>query len=162
MKLRIVLLCSLALVVSGCARNIDSGTYTASHVGEASRSFRGVITHVRPVVVEGSENLQDNTLGIVAGGAGGALAGSAFGGGRGQIATALLGAAAGATAGAFAEKALKKQNALEYTVELEGGELRTVVQGPKPAMSVGQPVLLMVSHGGRSRITPDHSGRHFR
>ena len=62
-------------------------------------------------------------------------------------------AAAGAVAGAYAEKALKSQNAMEYVVALENGESKTVVQGLDPTLAVGQKVWLMVSYQGRSRVT---------
>ncbi|MFN7710277.1 MAG: glycine zipper 2TM domain-containing protein [Holosporales bacterium] len=151
--------CAVAILASGCARNISSNVYKASAVGETSRTFRGVIVAMRNVVVEDKEYLEDNVLGGVAGGVGGGLIGSQFGKGKGNVAATALGAVAGAVGGAFAEKALKSQDATEYTVELNNGELRTVVQGPEPALSVGQSVLLMVSHQGRSRIVADRSGR---
>lgn len=140
------------LLVGGCARQISSETYSASHVGETSTSYPGVIISARNVVVEDQEYLQDNTLGIVGGGVGGALIGSQIGKGTGNTVAAIGGALAGATAGAFAEKALKKQNAVEYIVALENGESKSVVQGPEPTLAAGQKVWLIVSYQGRSRV----------
>ena len=149
----------IALVLSGCARNISSDVYSESHVGEASRTFRGVVTHVRQVQVA-PEKLEENIIGAGAGALGGGLAASHIGGGKGQIAATAAGAIAGGLAGAYAEKMLKTQDALEYSVELRNGEMRTIVQGPNPAFSVGQPVLVIVSHQGRSRIVADRSGHY--
>jgi outer membrane lipoprotein SlyB len=137
---------------TSCAREISGDVYNASHVGEASTTHSGVIVHARNVTVEGSENLQDNGLGIIGGGAAGALAGSQFGKGDGNTLATIGGAIAGATAGAFAEKALKKQQGTEYIVQLDNGQTMTVVQGPNPAFSVGQSVYVVIGHKGRSRV----------
>lgn len=149
----------LAVVaLSGCARNIEGGTYSAGSVGEASFTYQGVIVSARKVTVEGHEELQDNVLGMALGGAGGALVGNQIGSGRGNTAATIVGGLAGATAGAFAEKALKQQDGMEYAVKLTNGSMMTVVQGMSGAMSPGQRVLVMVSQDGRSRVVPDQSG----
>lgn len=151
---KVALVLGLCFNLSGCARNISSDTYSASHVGEASQTYQGVIVAKRQVNVEEGERLQDNTAGLVGGGVGGGLLGSLLGGGKGRVLGAVGGAAAGALAGAYAQKALSQQTAWEYTVKLDNGSLRTVVQGQDTSLSIGQKVLLQVSHGGRSRVTP--------
>ena len=50
------------------------------------------------------------------------------------------------------QKKLNEQNGIEYVVELAGGELKTIVQGPSPRFAVGQEVFVMVSNKGRSRV----------
>jgi outer membrane lipoprotein SlyB len=143
----------VAVVATGCARQISSNVYSASSVGETSTTYPGVIISARQVTVEDKEYLEQNGLGIVGGGVGGALAGSQFGKGTGNTLATVGGAVAGAVAGAYAEKALKSQNAMEYVVALENGESKTVVQGLDPTLAVGQKVWLMVSYQGRSRVT---------
>jgi outer membrane lipoprotein SlyB len=90
-----------------------------------------------------------------------------------------LGALAGGVGGAYAEKALKSQEAYEYVVRLENtkGEsveinetrdgknvsqrtidrkksasFRTVVQGLDVYIAPGSPALLMIDPNGRSRV----------
>jgi outer membrane lipoprotein SlyB len=153
----LTLVCLIALMVGitgGCARQISSNVYSGASVGETSTTYPGVIISARGVNVEDKEYLEENTLGIVGGGLGGAYLGSKIGKGEGNVLATVGGAVAGAVAGAYAEKALKTQNAMEYVVALENGESKTVVQGPDPTMGVGQKVWLMVSHQGRSRVTP--------
>ena len=142
------------LISGGCARQISSNVYSGASVGETSSTYPGVIISARQVAVEDKEYLEQNGLGIIGGGVGGAYLGSKIGKGEGNTLATVGGALAGAAAGAFAEKALKSQNAMEYVIALENGESKTVVQGLDPAMSVGQKVWLMVSYQGRSRITP--------
>jgi outer membrane lipoprotein SlyB len=150
----VVLSAAIVGLSSGCARQISSNVYSGSAVGESSSTYPGVIIGARQVTVEDSEYLEQNALGVVGGGVGGAVLGSQFGKGKGNTLATVGGALAGAAAGAFAEKALKSQNAMEYIVALENGESKTVVQGVDPTMAVGQKVWLIVSYEGRSRVTP--------
>ena len=137
---------------TSCAREISSDVYHASHVGEASMTYPGVIIHARQVSAVEHERLEENGLGIIGGGIGGALAGSQFGKGDGNTVATVGGALVGATAGAFAEKALKTQTAMEYIVQLDNGQSMTVVQGPQPTFSPGQPVFVIIGQQGRSRV----------
>ncbi|MGL5720645.1 MAG: glycine zipper 2TM domain-containing protein [Alphaproteobacteria bacterium] len=149
---------TLILLLSGCARDISSNTYKASHVGEASFTYQGVVANVREVQVEEGERLEENTTGAGLGALAGGVAGYQFGGGRGQIATTAAGAVLGGVAGAYAEKALKSQQGLEYVVRLDNGQIMTVVQGLNPRLNPGQRVLVLVSNAGRSRVVADQTG----
>lgn len=143
---------SLITILSSCARQISSDVYSAQQVGEVSYTHPGVIRSFREVTVEHGEQLQDNTMGIAGGGIAGGVIGNAAG--RGNFVPTALGAVAGAVAGSFVEKKLKEQSAIEYIVQLDNGSLMTLVQGKDQIFSVGQPVYVIVSAGGRSRITP--------
>jgi outer membrane lipoprotein SlyB len=149
----------VAVLLSGCARQISSDVYSDTQMGEASRTYAGVVANVRKVQVA-PEKLENNVLGAGAGALGGGLAASHIGGGKGNIAATAAGAIAGAVGGAYAEQMLKTQDALEYVVKLRGGEMRTVVQGPSPAFAVGQPVLVVVAQNGRSRVIADMTGHY--
>ncbi len=142
------------LMMTGCARNIGASNYAAGSVGESMTSYPGVIVSKRQVTIQDQDKLQDNTLGMVAGGVGGGLIGSTIGQGKGSTLAAVGGAAAGALAGAYAQQELSKQNALEYTIQLDNGTLKTVVQGLDINLAPGQRVILHISHHGRSRIVP--------
>ena len=152
MKNRIILSILAAISLTSCARNISSNVYSANHVGEASKTYAGTIISARAITVEEHERLEENSLGIAAGGIGGALVGSQIGKGTGNVLATIGGALAGATAGAFAEKALKTQNGVEYVVALDNGDSMSVVQAPEPAFAEGQRVFVIVSHSGRSRV----------
>ena len=148
---------TVALLLHGCARNISPNSYSDKHVGEASRTFKGRIVSVRTVNVS-PEQLGDSAAGTAIGGIAGGVLGNQFGSGHGRLATTAGGAVLGALAGAFAEKELKSQDAYEYVVELQNGEMRTVVQGLDVKYSPGQAILLMISDRGRSRIVANQSG----
>jgi len=144
--------------LSGCTKQLNPNAYSAASAGESVTTYRGIIASVRPVVVESGDNLEDNTLGLVGGGVGGALVGSTIGKGHGNTLAMGAGALLGAVGGAFAEKALKEQEALEYVVDLDNGGIKTVVQGLEPRLQVGQRVYVTVSQKGRSRVTPMPAG----
>jgi len=135
---------ALSLVTS-CAREISSDTYTADHIGEAQVTYAGVILNARAVKVCGAEKLEGNGAGVGAGLIGGAAAGSAVGKGSGNVIATVGGAILGAVGGAFAEKGLSSQNGMEYVVQLEKGDLMTIVQGANPAFSVGQEVYVITA-----------------
>ena len=140
------------LLLSACARQISADVYKASHVGETSSTYEGVIVSARPVLVEDKEYLEQNTLGGAAGGVTGGVLGSQLGKGTGKSLATAVGAIGGAVGGAYAEKYLKSQEAIEYVVKLDNGQLKTIVQGPTPPLQIGQRVYVMVSYEGRSRI----------
>jgi outer membrane lipoprotein SlyB len=168
----------LLLLIGGCARNISSTTYDAKTLGAASETHPCVVVSVRKVMVEEGERLEDNKLGALAGGVAGGVLGSQVGGGNARYVTGALGALAGGVGGAYAEKALKSQEAYEYVVRLEeakgeslvinktkgdkvshktierksGGSLRTVVQGTDVYIAPGSPAYLMIDPNGRSRV----------
>ena len=146
--------CAFASIFSSCGREISSNVYASGAVGEVSTTEPGVIINLRHVSVQDSEHLQDNAMGIIGGGVAGAYLGNMIGKGRGNTLATAAGGLAGATAGAFAEKALKTQDGIEYIVSLENGLTKTVVQGPQPAFTVGQRVWVIESQQGRSRIIP--------
>lgn len=156
--LKVITPCIAVLALSGCARNISSDTYKASHVGESSFTYQGVVASARKIHVEEGEYLGENTTGIGLGAVGGGLIGNQMGKGSGNVAATVGGAVIGGLAGAFAEKALKSQDAMEYAVKLTNGSMMTVVQGLDNPLSPGQRVLVMVSQDGRSRVVADQSG----
>ncbi len=50
-----------------------------------------------------------------------------------------------------------RQPAIEYTVECEHGNTTTVTQSSKPRYETGQPVFVIQSWRGQSRVIPDQS-----
>jgi outer membrane lipoprotein SlyB len=143
-----VALCSI--LISGCSNDYSGDTYDGHAVGEVSRTDAGTIISMRKIKIK--PDSKDLGAGALLGGAGGALAGSMFGGGRGKVLTAGVGAIAGGVAGNAIQN--RAQDGFEYTVRLDNGATVTVTQGPSPSLSVGQRVMVINSHKGRSRVVP--------
>ena len=147
-------LCCGVLLLSGCARNISANTYDARALNGAGMvSHPCTVIKVRTVAVEEGDYLENNQAGMLMGGIAGGLAGNMIGGGRGRTLATGIGALAGAAGGAFAEKALKSQNAYEYIVQMQDGSMRTVVQGMDTQLQPGQAALLIEgTRNGRPRL----------
>jgi outer membrane lipoprotein SlyB len=151
----IIAIMCLATIIMSCARDIQSNVYSSASVGEASFTYQGTVISSRKVTVQKTEELDKNGTGIGVGAVAGGLAGNQFGGGSGNLAATVGGAILGGVAGALVEKKLKTQEAMEYVVKLTNNQILTVVQGLDAVYSVGQRVMVIVSHDGRSRVIPD-------
>ena len=145
--------CFGIVLLTGCARDISSGTYDARTLdGAALNSYPCKVISARKVQIEEGEYLEDKKTGALVGGIAGGLAGNMIGGGKGRVLATGLGALAGAAGGAYAEKALKSQPGYEYTVQLEDGRMKTVVQGVDVVLFPGQNAMLIEGRSGRSRL----------
>jgi outer membrane lipoprotein SlyB len=141
-----------ALFFSSCARQMSPDVYDAGAIGQVENTYSGMIVSVQKVGVQDGDRLQDNALGGIGGGVAGGMLGSTIGHGTGSLLGQIGGGIAGATIGALTEHELKREKALQYIVQLENGELKTIVQGTKPHLQEGEKVWVLVAHHGRSRI----------
>jgi outer membrane lipoprotein SlyB len=144
-----------ALIITlftSCARYTSPDVYTSQQAGEVATTYLGTIKTIREVNIKPGDQLGDNALGGLGGGVTGGIAGNAIG--KGHFVPTAAGVLAGAVAGTFLESKLKSQTALEYIVELDNGNLITVVQGKEPLLNIFQPVYVIISTSGRSRIIP--------
>ncbi len=156
MKLFSILILSVALLfTTSCTRQINPNIYQAGAVGEASQAYRGTIIGLRSVHIDESERLSQNTMGGGLGAVAGGVLGSQIGGGKkAHVIGALAGALAGGMGGAYLQDKMGHQEGIEYTVELKNGKIMTVVQGPENVYAIEQPILVIISNKGRSRIIP--------
>ncbi len=139
----------LAMVLFiGCAQDISSDVYSTESFGEVAETYKGVVISTRAVTVRPNETSGGTAVGAVSGG----VIGSSVGKGSGSAAAAVGGALIGGFLGHHAQKKIYSQGGMEYVIELESGELKTVVQEVNSSINVGQKVLLMISKKGRSRI----------
>jgi outer membrane lipoprotein SlyB len=152
LKARMAITLGVLALLAACQRDISPDSYAVGSVGQVNRTVRGVVISVRPVNIGGSQS----GLGIGVGAAGGGLAGSALGKGSGNGLAVLGGVIAGGIAGAIAEDAMTRQTGIEYVVQTENGALLTIVQGPQPAFSITQKVLVI--YGNQARVVADPAG----
>ncbi|MCE3233063.1 MAG: pcp [Rickettsiaceae bacterium] len=154
------------LTLAACARDLSSDVYTSDST--LSLTLQGKIISARPITIKNSDQLSDNTGGMLAGGALGAVAGSNMGGGNGQAAAVVGGALVGAAAGAVAQGSLGKSEGFEYIIKVDTKNLKsdyyegsasmrnaissattsglvTVVQGKDVALNKGQSVYVIFS-----------------
>ncbi|CDZ81937.1 Outer membrane lipoprotein SlyB precursor [Candidatus Rubidus massiliensis] len=149
MKIKYLLsIFSSIFLFTSCASNISNDSYTMRQVGETSATHSGTIKSVRMVQVQAGG---DNSVGALGGGTAGGVLGGTIGGG---VFSTVVGSFAGAVTGAAIQKSCKNQMAYEYIVELENGGLMTIIQGQECPFEIEQPVYLIISQNGRSRIVP--------
>lgn len=139
----ILLITFASVLFTSCACHV----YPPRQVGEACMTYSGCIVNVRPVCVQ----QQQTGLGAVAGGVAGGAIGSVIG--RGCLAPTAFGAIAGAVVGSAVEQNNGRQTGFEYVIQLDNGQLMTVVQGCDTFFQCGDPVYVSMSGSGRSRVT---------
>lgn len=138
-------------LLSGCATDIGGGQYSENSVGEVSQTYRATVLKIRQVKVS-PDSLGKSWVGTAFGGVtGAAVANTVDASPIGSV--GLIGA--GALGGAMIEKKLKTQDALEITLTLKDGDLRTVVQGNDIQFKKDEKVFLMTYYGGRSKVVKE-------
>ncbi len=123
------LLLALSVVLAGCANNSLTGdTYSRDEARQVQQVQYGRILSVRPVIIEGDrEGIVGNVGGTVIGG----VAGNSVGGGNGQTIATVIGAAVGGILGQAAEERATRRQGQELTLEMDNGEVLSVVQEVK-------------------------------
>lgn len=112
---------SIAVILSGCARDLSSNVYTADST--LSLTLEGQVISVRPIIVKNSDKAGVGTGGVGGAAVGGA-AGASVGSGSGNVAAAVGGAVAGALIGAVAENQLGQADGYEYIVKVDTSNLK--------------------------------------
>ena len=143
------LMALVALV--GCGPNYSPDTYSTAAVQQANKVERGVIVGVRKVDVS-----SPGTVGAIAGGAaGGALGAQIPGSTLGATFGAIGGTVLGGLVGTTVEHTTADTTAFEYIVRKPNGELVSVTQKDKVALTIGQTVLVIA--GNQARIVADYT-----
>lgn len=145
----ILAISTLSLV--GCTSSDYSSTrYSGSQAKQAQTVREGTVVAVRHVKIDGKET--NYGIGTVGGAVLGGIAGNAFGGGLGRVATTAAGVVVGGLAGNAVEGAVREENGLEIQVRMSSGEVVSIVQKADVAFSVGQKVKVIGS-GRDVRVT---------
>ena len=146
---------AIAVVASLAACTTTSPDVIAR--GDAQRLstvIDGEVLSTRPVTVDGSQS----GLGGVAGGVIGGVAGSSVGGSREAVAVGIIGAVVGGIVGNAAERMGTREEAVELLIQLKGGERRAVVQAKGNESLVAGDAVIIVTTGGKVRVTRAPAG----
>jgi outer membrane lipoprotein SlyB len=109
----------------------------------------GKVVDVQSVQIEGTNTV----VGTVGGGYVGYEVGRSIGHGSGSAIAGAVGSVAGAVAGRAVERAATRQQALQITVELEGGEMVAIVQADDVEFASGEHVKVLRRGNGQARVT---------
>lgn len=139
-------------LLAGCANDLGGDVYSRDEARRPMHVQHGYVDSIRPVKIEGERGF----IGQAGGGVIGGIAGSAVGGGRGQALATAVGAIAGAVAGGATQERLTREQGAEITVQLDNGELMSVVQTVDASnpIRVGQRVRIARGNNGQARVMP--------
>ena len=136
---------------TGCAPK----GYAQSNVNQAMQVEPGVITSIKQVALNNKG--VGNALGVVLGGATGAILGNKVGGGTGKYLATAAAAVAGGALGGLAGNTIDTQYGVEVVVKLTNGQTVASVLPQNEALSAlgaGQAVNVLYSNGQISNISP--------
>ena len=162
----------MSFLFASCSRDLDNSMYTSSNT--TNLTMEGVVISTRAVKIKETDKLEDNKMGMLAGGVLGGVAGTGVGGGTGKGLAIVGGAIGGAALGALAQKALSNSKGIEYIVKVDTSNFKdtyfdgnaamrnviatakvngllTVVQGQENPIGVGQKVYVIFSEN-RTRV----------
>lgn len=148
MPVRNFLMLVAALAVAACATPSSGRIYSRHEARQAWDVKYGEVVDVDDAVIEGRRS----PLGRVGGGFIGYQAGRTVGGGSGRAIAGAVGAVAGAVAGSAIEERATREQAWQFTVELEGGRTISVVQARDQSFAVGERVRVYLRRDGAARV----------
>ena len=147
MKFAILLIS--AVLLAACASSKSGDVYSRDQARREMTVRNGVVESVRVVTLEGTKSQVGTTAGAVVGG----VAGSSVGQGKGSVIAAVIGAVAGGVAGSAIEEGATRKQALEITVNLDGGRSLVVLQEALPGEFQPGDRVRVVSGSGETRVT---------
>ena len=151
MKKSLTVLSILLLITAllpACAPSRSGAVYSRDQARTAHTVTYGSVISVSQVTIEGTQT----GAGVLGGGALGGVLGSMVGGGRGSILGAVAGAVGGGLAGAAVEKGVTTKQALEITVQLDNGQILSVVQEADEPFNRNDRVMVLRSVDGSARV----------
>jgi outer membrane lipoprotein SlyB len=135
----------LAFFLAGCAPSKSGRVYSRDQARVQHSVYYGTVLEVDEVLIEGTKT----PIGTIAGGA---ALGSTIGGGSGRTVATVLGGIVGGIAGSAAEEGVTRRDGLELTVELDNGQIISVVQEADDQFLVGDRVRIVKGPGGSTRV----------
>lgn len=148
MPVRIILVLVAALAATACAAPSSGRIYSRQEARIAWDVKYGAIIDVDDAVIEGRRS----GLGRIGGGFIGYQAGRTVGGGSGRAVAGAVGAVAGAVAGSAIEERATREQAWQFTVELDGGRTISIVQARDQSFAVGERVRVYLRRDGAARV----------
>lgn len=163
---RLVKFTTLILVtgslVACSSPKVSDSLYRDSEVGRSKNVVRCRVLEVREVAIrEDDAPEKGEAIGAIVGGIAGAILGSKVGGGKGRALATEAGAVGGLVAGGAAGRQtadkLSERKGVEYSIILDNGEERTLVQDLLEGDRVVQPgetCRLQIENDGKNRVLP--------
>ena len=142
---KMTLLIGLLSLIACAVPTKQTGSSYSRHEARMVQEVQlGIIVDARAVTIEGTQT----GIGSIVGGAVGSIVGAGIDDGRTAEVAAVLVGTMGAAVGAKAESALTKAQGMEYTIQLDHGEVISTVQAIEQSgavMVAGDSCLLYTS-----------------
>jgi outer membrane lipoprotein SlyB len=138
----------MAGLAAGCASPSSGLMYSRHEARQAWDVHYGRVVAVDDAIIEGRRT----ALGRIGGGLIGYEAGRTVGGGSGRDVAGAVGAVAGAVAGQAIEERATREEAWQFTVDLEGGRTISIVQARDQSFVVGERVRIYMRRDGAARV----------
>lgn len=148
MPVRNILMLIAALAATACAAPSSGRIYSRHEARVAWDVKYGEVVDVDDAVIEG----RHSPLGRIGGGFIGYQAGRTVGGGSGRAVAGAVGAVAGAVAGSAIEERATRQQAWQFTVELDSGRTISIVQARDQSFTLGERVRVYLRRDGAARV----------
>ncbi|MGH8197223.1 MAG: hypothetical protein ACRETI_03545 [Steroidobacteraceae bacterium] len=136
------------LLTAGCATPSSGRIYSRHEARLAWDVHYGRVVAVDDAVIEGRRT----ALGRIGGGLIGYTAGRTVGGGSGRAVAGAVGAVAGAVAGQAIEERATREEAWQFTVDLDRGRTIAIVQARDQSFAVGERVRVYMRRDGAARV----------
>jgi outer membrane lipoprotein SlyB len=148
MRIVSILLLTICTAVAGCVSSKESKVFTRDQARVTHRINFGTVLQVEPVTIEGTRS----GVGAVGGAVAGGVLGSLVGGGRGRTVATVGGALGGAALGAAGEEAATRRSAIEILIEMDDGDIVSIVQEPDETFIPGDRVRVLSAPDGSVRV----------
>jgi len=142
-----VLIILSILILTGCPSSKSGVVYTRDQAKQVQQVELGTVQSARTVLIEGTGSVVGSGAGTIIG----AIAGSNVGQGKGSAIATIIGGIAGGLLGAAAEEGVTRQEGLEITVQLDSGQILSIVQGADIAFQAGERVRVL-TNGSDTRV----------
>jgi outer membrane lipoprotein SlyB len=143
------LLLLAGLVTIGCATPSSGRIYARQEARQAWDVHYGRVVAVDDAIIEGRRT----ALGRIGGGFVGYEVGRTVGGGSGRDVAGAVGAVAGAVTGQAIEERATREDAWQFTIDLEGGRTISIVQARDQSFAVGERVRIYMRRDGAARVS---------
>ena len=138
----------LIFVIGGCVSSRSGRVYSRHQTRTQHTVHIGTVEKVEYVDIEGNRT----PVGVIAGGALGAVVGNSIGDDSGRTIATVLGAILGGVAGSAVEEKVTGKEGLEITIKLESGKTIAVIQEADMSFHVGERVRVLTDFDGMTRV----------
>ena len=145
----IAIITTFSLLAGGCTTDLTGTAYSHSEARHMQIVRYGTVKELELVKIEGTQS----GIGAAAGGAAAGIGASNLGGGKGSTIYSIAGALAGGLLGNLAEEKLTRKQGVNITVQLDSGDVMSVVQQVYPSQNfaVGARVKIL-EQGSATRV----------